>query len=271
MRGDLRPPAVAGRFYPDDPVELEATVRRLLDGKGPPAAHVAVLAPHAGYVYSGGVAGAVFGATEVPARVVVMAPNHTGRGARAALWARGAFSLPGDALAVDEELGARWRDAAGGLIEEDHDAHRFEHALEVELPFLRARRPDVRITPAILGDLDADECDQIGRALAAAVAALDEPVLVVASSDMNHYLPDDVTRQRDRRALAPLLALDAQGLFRRVRDEDHSMCGVLPATAMLSYAQARGATRADLVAYATSAEAFGDTTRVVGYAGVVID
>jgi AmmeMemoRadiSam system protein B len=262
---DLRAPAVAGRFYPGDAVELDALVRRLTVGA--PAHHLGVLAPHAGYVYSGGVAGAVFGATAIPVRVVVLAPNHTGRGAMAALWPRGAFALPGGAVAVDEELGARLLGRVG--IVEDRRAHQLEHALEVELPFLRALRASVRVTPLVLGPLDAEECVAVGELLARAIGA--EDILVVASSDMNHYLADDVTRVRDRAALAPLLALDPERLHRVVRDEDHSMCGVVPATVMLACARARGARSARLVAYATSGDAFGDRERVVGYAGVVVD
>ena len=267
---DVRAPAVAGRFYPGDAPGLEQLVAELMPA-GNPARHLAVMAPHAGYVYSGGVAGAVFAATEVPHRVVVMAPNHTGRGKRGALWSKGAFVVPGGQIPVDEQLCARWMAEAGGLLSADQAAHRDEHALEVELPFLRARRPDLLLTPVILGSLDEDECVAVGRALARAVTALGEEVLVVASSDMSHYLPDDVTREIDQRALEPLLRLDAPALYRRVHDEDISMCGVLPATAMVAYAVERGAKSARLLKYATSGDAFGDRTRVVGYAGVIVD
>jgi AmmeMemoRadiSam system protein B len=266
---DLRPPAVAGRFYPGDGPGLEQAVAELMP-EGAPARQLAVMAPHAGYVFSGGVAGAVFAATEVPRRVVVMAPNHTGRGRRGAVWARGSFVLPHTVIPVDQELCRRWIEEAGGLLEIDREAHRQEHALEVELPFLHKRQPDLILTPAILGGLDQDECVAIGQALARAVERLGEEVLVVASSDMSHYLPDDVTREIDQRALEPLLKLDAAALYRRVHDEEISMCGILPATAMVAYAVARGAKSARLLRYATSGDAFGDRARVVGYAGVLI-
>jgi AmmeMemoRadiSam system protein B len=272
---DVRPAAVAGRFYPGDGPGLgRAVAEHLAQGRGmtsePPLHRIAVMAPHAGYVYSGDVAGAVFAATEVPRRVVVMAPNHTGMGARGAVWAKGAFAVPGATIRVDEELCARWIAEASGLLVPDHRAHLREHALEVELPFLHARRPDLTIAPAILGNLDEEECIAVGQALARAVASLAEDVLVVASSDMSHYLADDVTREIDQRALEPLLRLDAGALYRRVRDEDISMCGILPATAMVAYAVARGARSATLLRYATSGDAFGDRDRVVGYAGVLI-
>ncbi|HEY2747134.1 MAG TPA: AmmeMemoRadiSam system protein B [Polyangia bacterium] len=270
---DVRQPAVAGRFYPAGADELRAEVVRCLGDEATVAggkAHLGVVAPHAGYVYSGAIAGKVFADTIVPRRVVVLAPNHTGRGARAAVWPTGAFALPGDSVPVDEELAARLIESGAGFVA-DREAHRFEHALEVELPFLRARNPAAVVTPVILGGLDGAECMALGRTLAEIVAAIDEEVLVVASSDMSHYLPDDVTRKIDERAIAPMLACDAGRLYDVVERDDISMCGVLPATAMLSYAKARGATRGTLIAYGTSADAFGDVDRVVGYAGIAID
>jgi MEMO1 family protein len=273
---DRRRPAVAGRFYPGEPAALDEEVkRRLAEGASPaaPRRRLAVMAPHAGYVYSGGIAGRVFAATEVPRRVIVLAPNHTGRGRvdSGAVWTRGAFELPGFAIPVDEELCARLTASGEGPLAPDREAHQMEHALEVELPFLRARRGEFLLTPIILGGLELDECLDVGARLALAVAALGEDVLVVASSDMNHYLSDEETRRIDRRALDPLLALDAERLYRTVRDEDISMCGVVPATAMLAYARARGAEKAELVGYATSGDAFGERDRVVGYAGVTVD
>jgi AmmeMemoRadiSam system protein B len=269
---DVRQPAVSGRFYPARAEELRAEVVKFLGGEatGGGKKHHGVVAPHAGYVYSGPIAGKVFADTAVPRRVVVLAPNHTGRGARAAVWARGAFALPGDQVPVDEELAARLLEAGVGFVA-DHEAHRFEHALEVELPFIRARNPEAIVTPVILGGLDGAECIALGRTLAEIAGALDEELLVVASSDMSHYLPDDVTRKIDRRAIEPMLACDPARLFDVVEGEDISMCGILPATTMLSYARARGAQKGTLIAYGTSADAFGDTDRVVGYAGIAVD
>jgi MEMO1 family protein len=268
---DVRQPAVSGRFYPGATEALRAEVQRLLDGNGGSGKrHLGVVAPHAGYIYSGSVAGKVFADTRVPRRVVVLAPNHTGRGARAAVWNRGAFALPGDQVPIDEELCARLLASGAGLVA-DHEAHRYEHALEVELPFVRARRPDAVLTPVILGGLDRAECITIGEALAAAVAALGEEVLVVASSDLSHYLSDAETRRIDRQAIAPMLACAPERLYDVVEGEGISMCGILPVTAMLAYARARGGGGGTLVAYGTSADASGETDRVVGYAGIAID
>jgi AmmeMemoRadiSam system protein B len=269
---DVRQPAVAGAFYPGDADELRETVQALLAPAGAARTHVGVVAPHAGYIYSGAIAGKVFAATNIPRRVIVLAPNHTGRGARCSIWSRGAFVLPGDLVPVDEELCKKL--IAAEIVPRfthDREAHAREHALEVELPFIRARRHDALITPIILGGLDGDECIALGRALAAVVKELGEDVLVVASSDMSHYLPDDVTRQIDRHAIAPMLACDPRALYDVVSGEDISMCGILPVTTMLSYARERGAKKGELVAYGTSADTSGDRGRVVGYAAVTVD
>ena len=267
---DIRPPAVAGRFYPGRADELAAEVTRGLGADVDGARHIAVVAPHAGYVYSGAIAGRVFAATAVPRRVVVLAPNHTGRGARVAVWPRGAFALPGAEVPVDEDLAAQLIGSGAGFVA-DHEAHRAEHALEVELPLLLARQPQLMVTPVIVGGIDGAACIALGRALAKIVTEIDEEVLVVASSDMSHYLPDDLTREIDRRAIAPMLACDAAQLYAVVEREDISMCGVLPATVALAYATARGATRGTLISYGTSGDTFGERDRVVGYAAIVID
>jgi hypothetical protein len=265
----LRPPAVAGRFYPADPATLAREVEAHLGtATAKPRPRLAVVAPHAGYVYSGKVAGAVFAATEVPRKVVVLAPNHTGLGRGVAVWPSGAFALPGGEVPIDEAI-TRALLAAPPFVA-DTEAHQREHALEVELPFLRARRPDLQVAAVIVGGAGLEACLEVGERLAEAIRAAGEPVLVVASSDMSHYLPNAEARRVDARALEPLLALDPEGLYRRVRDEDISMCGVLPVTCALACARRLGAQSAELVAYATSAEAFGDESRVVGYAGVAI-
>lgn len=271
----VRLPAVAGRFYPAAAPELSRQVTGLLAaGASRPRQARAVMVPHAGYVYSGGVAGKVFAAVDVPRRVVVLAPNHTGLGPRVSVMASGAWRIPGADVPVDQELAAALLAAFPGATA-DREAHRLEHAVEVELPFLVARQPDVRIVPVVLGLLPATDAVALGVALHRAVAGIRaahpaDQVLVVASSDMSHYLPDQAARQVDRVALAPLLGFDPEALHRTVVARDISMCGFVPATAMLAYAREAGATGPELVAYATSGDAFGDRGRVVGYAGVVV-
>lgn len=271
---DVRDPAVAGRFYPAAPDALAREVTRYLGHGGlAPGPARALMAPHAGYVYSGEVAGRAFARVEVPRRVILLCPNHTGRGPAISIMARGAYRIPGAQVPVDSELAAAIL-AQVPEARDDRTAHAAEHAIEVELPFLLARQPELRIVPIVLGMLSLDAALALGRGLHRAVRGLgaEAPAdtLVVASSDMSHYLPDAEARDADRLALAPLLAFDPEGLYRTVVAHDISMCGFVPATVMLSYAREAGAGTPELVAYATSGDAFGDTSRVVGYAGVVV-
>jgi AmmeMemoRadiSam system protein B len=259
--------AVAGRFYPAEPARLAAEVSRHLADVDPAGAAPAlgIVVPHAGYVYSGAIAGATYSRVQVPERAIVLCPNHTGLGRLAALWPDGGWVTPLGRVPVDPALADAL--AACPLVEPDRAAHRKEHALEVQLPFLLARRPDIAIAPLCLGPLDLAQCREVGAAVAAAARL---GALVVASSDMNHYLPADETERRDRRALERLLALDPEGLYQTVRREHITMCGVVPATVMLYAARELGATRAQLVRYGHSGLVNGDLGAVVGYAGVIV-
>lgn len=261
-----RESAVAGRFYPAEPDRLASEVRRLLGDEASPRVHaLGVIAPHAGYIYSGAIAGETFSRVDVPLRAVVLCPNHTGLGEPVALWPDGGFRTPLGLVPVDRELVAAL--AACPLVSADRAAHRHEHALEVQLPFLLARQPDLRIVPLCLGPLALEECRELGVALARAAG---RDALLVASSDMSHYIPAAEARRRDRRALERVLALDAEGLYETVRSEGITMCGVVPATVMLFAARELGATSATLVRYGSSGDVNGDDTSVVGYAGVTV-
>ncbi len=276
-----REPAVAGTFYPADPASLRREVARLVRSELPARDAVACLAPHAGYVYSGAIAGRTFAEVRVPRRAIVLCPNHTGRGAARSIWPEGAWRTPLGEVAVDAELAARVAHEAG--LTPDRAAHLREHAGEVELPLLlRARERTMRsgdapaaagdplsIVPVCLAGLSLAACTAIGEGLARAIG--DEDVLIVASSDMSHYLPADTARALDELALNALVALEAEALYRTVALHDISMCGVVPATVAVVAARALGATRATLVRYGNSGEASGDFDRVVGYAGVTIE
>jgi hypothetical protein len=183
--------------------------------------------------------------------------------------AEGSYALPGGEVPIDSELAATILEEVPGA-EPNIEAQRFEHAVEVELPFLRARQPRLRLAPLVLGGLSAEQAIAVGEGLARAIQRLGGEALVVASSDLSHYLPDPEARRVDRIAIDAVLSGDPVELYRTVRDQDISMCGVIPATAMLAYCRARGAARPELVGYATSADASGDTSRVVGYAGVLV-
>jgi len=269
----LRRPAVAGRFYPDDPDDLRAEALAYLSQAGgtnrPPVRALGCIAPHAGYMYSGHVAGAVFARVEVPQRCIVMCPNHTGVGRALAIMSEGAWQTPLGEVAIDAQLAAALKDRFPAL-QEDSAAHRAEHAAEVELPFLLLRQPGLRFVPIALGTGQFEVLEQLGIALADVIAAQNDQVLIVASSDMNHYEPDAVTRAKDHRAIERILSLDPRGLFDVVTQQNSSMCGFGPAVAMLTAARQLGAKTAELVKYATSGDISGDREMVVGYAGIVV-
>ena len=279
----VRTPAVAGRFYPSRADEL---LREILaytsPGKTPVEASriaaIGCVAPHAGYIYSGGVAGAVYSRLEIPEHCVILCPNHTGWGRPLAVMTHTAWQTPLGEVAADTDLGARLLGRFPAL-QEDSAAHRGEHAIEVQLPFLQAQQPELNIVPIAIGTSDFDVLRGLGEALASVIADHPEKdqdedqegrVLIVASSDMNHYESDAITRSKDRQAIERVLALDARGLWEVVMREDISMCGFGPTIVMLTAAKLLGATSATLVKYATSGEVSGDYESVVGYAGIIV-
>ena len=254
---------------------MTAEAAALVAGGAPPSPAIAVVSPHAGWMYSGALAGKLFAGVAVPERVLVIAPNHTGRGPRASVWsadddAAPSWQLPGLDVPIDTGFVASLI-AEAPALERDRDAHEDEHAIEVLLPLIAVRQPKLRLAAIVLGGLSFKECEALGAAIARAVQRADGPTLIVASSDMSHYLQDDDARATDRLALAPLAAADPRGLFDAVRAHGITMCGYIPATVALIAARALGATRATVVGYATSADAGGDRDRVVGYAAVRID
>ena len=270
MATAVRQPAVAGRFYPGHREALLREVKQYTAISTPaPISALGCLAPHAGYMYSGHVAGAVYARLEVPRRCVVLCPNHTGKGQPLAVMARTPWQTPLGEVLPDSELGAALLSHCPDLAE-DSDAHRGEHAIEVQLPFLQVRQPELRLLPIVIGTSDLDLLQGLGNALADVISAQKEPILIVASSDMNHYESDAITRVKDRAALDRVLALDPRGLWQVVMEKRISMCGFGPAVVMLTAVKRLGATSAELVKYATSGDVSGDRDMVVGYAGVLV-
>ncbi len=269
----VRHPAVAGRFYPAQADILTRQLDRYLTEASAPAdtdaGVIGCMVPHAGYMYSGSVAGAVFQRLPARATYIILCPNHTGRGVPLAIMPKGEWLTPLGAAAIDSGLSTRLQNSCH-LLEEDSRAHEDEHAIEVQLPFLQRRVRDFTFVPIAIGVSRYAALEALGHGIAEALKKSASPVMIVASSDMNHYEPDDVTRVKDRKAIDQILALDPAGLYEVIRREDISMCGYGPAVAMLTAAKDLGATRAELVRYATSAGASGDRSAVVGYAGMMV-
>lgn len=268
----LRPPAVAGRFYPADAGELTKQIQQYASTTGALKKKKvrACLVPHAGYMYSGAVAGAVFAALDLPKRIIVLGVRHFPRGQPLAILSEGAWQTPLGLAAVDGELAAELKRACP-LLREDALAHSTEHSLEVQLPFLQVLAPEFRFVPIALGTVRYDELREVGEAVAKVVAAQKEAVLLLTTSDMNHYEDDATTRRKDQKAIDQILKLDPRGLYDTVHHEKISMCGLGPGVAMLTAIKQLGATRAELVKYATSADVTGDRAEVVGYAGMIFE
>jgi AmmeMemoRadiSam system protein B len=267
----IRPPAVAGRFYPSEPQEL---ARQISEFAPPVASAGKTLArgcvvPHAGYMYSGHVAGAVYSLLEIPARCILLGPRHYPRGEEMAILSQGSWRTPCGDAPVDADLAAELMQACPRL-REDAVAHEREHSLEVQIPFLQRLVPDFRFVPVVLGADRYPLLEELGHAVAKVVAAQSERVLVIASTDMNHYESDGITRAKDGRAIERILALDPRGLYDTVRGEGITMCGYAATTAMLVAMRDLGADTAELVRYATSGDITGERDEVVGYAGLIV-
>jgi AmmeMemoRadiSam system protein B len=269
MESTRREPAVAGTFYSGNASALQQELTELVQVQEERHELLACIAPHAGYVYSGGVAGALYGHLDVPRRVLLIGPNHTGVGAQVAVAPHQRWSTPLGDKAVDLGL-------VKAIVEKssaatfDAGAHWREHSLEVQLPFLLDRQPDLEFAPLCLGHLSLDQCIELGKTLANLILDLGEPVGIVASSDMSHYLTDEEARRLDNYAIDAALTCDPATLYETVHDEGITMCGVVPATVALEAANRLGAADAHLVAYATSGDVSGDRSAVVGYAGICI-
>lgn len=266
----LRLPAVAGRFYPSDPAELTALVHKYAkaDSQAAPVRVRACLVPHAGYIFSGHVAGAVFARIILPKRILILGVRHYPRGEPAAILSSGAWRTPLGDAPIDEALAGALRKACP-LLREDSVAHSAEHSLEVQLPFLQVLVPGFTFVPVALGTVRFEDLVTVGEALARVLETAKENVLLLTTSDLNHYEDDATTRVKDHKAIVQLLARDARGLHDVCRNENISMCGLGPAVAMLTALNSLGVKKSELVKYATSADVSGDRDAVVGYAGMI--
>ena len=266
----IRKPAVSGRFYPANPDELRETLQGFLEPLDPRPNAVGVIVPHAGYMYSGQVAGAVYSRVKLPLRNIILCPNHTGLGSPLSIMKCGAWQTPLGEMQIDEDLCAALMETDAHL-EDDTDAHRYEHAIEVQLPFFQYIGGSlVQFVPITVGTINLQRLKALGRAIAKVIQTVAPQALIVASSDMNHYESDAVTRVKDSKAIDQILAMNPEGLYEVVGRENISMCGYGPAVVMLTAANILGVSKAELVRYATSGEASLDFDHVVGYAGIIV-
>ena len=263
-----RQPAVAGQFYDGDPIQLRNTLAGLIPDNSNKITAKVVVSPHAGYFYSGSVAGETFASTEIPETVIILGPNHHGQGAPMAVGIQDWVMPMGD-VRLNRNLAAKITDNSH-LFTPDDLAHQFEHSLEVQVPFLQYVQENLSIVPIVVSHLPFDSCHLAGVELAAAIKIYNKPVLIVASTDMTHYESRQRATQQDHLALDDILNLNPSALYNTVLSNRISMCGIMPTTIALTAAIELGATQAELIRYTDSGEAAGDTSKVVGYAGLVI-
>ena len=281
----LRKPAVAGHFYQGTKESLKQQVREFIV----PAEKVralGIMSPHAGLIYSGAVAGAVYSSIDLPDTFVLIGPNHTGLGAPVSIMCEGRWETPLGSVDIDEPL-ARSILSRSPRIQEDSLAHLREHSLEVQLPFIQYFKKSFKIVPIQMLDTRLETCLEVGRAVGEAIAEcgmrnaeckpeIRNPKseirndLIVASSDMSHYERAAAAKQKDFEAIRHILALDPEGLYSTVKNQGITMCGYGPAAAMLAACKILGASEAKLVNYANSGDVSGDYEQVVGYAGIIV-
>ncbi len=265
----IREPAVAGQFYDGNPRTLREHIQSFLVNPESLIEARAILVPHAGYVYSGAVAGAVYGSVRIPERVILLGPNHTGSGVALSLHPAGEWRTPLGLAAVDEGLNRRLLMECPLLVE-DRAAHAREHSIEVQIPFLQVLTDALQFAAICVGTTDSSSLETLGHGLARVAAASHEPVLLVVSSDMTHYETADGAARKDRMAIEKVLDLDPKGLYRIVLEEDISMCGFAPAVALLVACRDLGVAEGRLIRYACSGDVNGDYQHVVGYAGIAM-
>jgi AmmeMemoRadiSam system radical SAM enzyme/AmmeMemoRadiSam system protein B/AmmeMemoRadiSam system protein A len=265
----VRPPAVAGTFYPAEPGELSRLVDRCLAGDPVERRSCpAVMVPHAGLIYSGRLAADVLRRVEIPETVIVIGPKHTRHGVEWAVAPHDVWQIPGAAIPSDQELARRLCAAIDGL-KLDAAAHAQEHGVEVELPFLARLAPQSKVVGIAIGGGDLSRCREFASGLADVVRGMQNAPLLVISSDMNHFATDDETRILDEMALSAFETLDPEKLYSTVIDNRISMCGILPAVIVLETLRLLGqVSRIERIGYATSGDVSGDRERVVGYAGL---
>lgn len=265
-----RKPCVAGYFYPGQKDALKDMLQGMVNTESEKHKAVCVVSPHAGYVYSGQVAGAVFSSVRLPSKLILLGPSHRSIQTHFAIMCEGKWSTPLGDLNIATGLADRILQGSE-LVSEDADAHMHEHSLEVQLPFIQFFNPSCEIVPiSNTYFASLEELEELGKAVSAAVEEQDEDILIVTSTDMSHQVPQKTAEKKDFMAIGKILELDARGLYEVVKTEQISMCGFQATTAGLFAAKNLGAQKAELIKYQTSGDVTGDYHSVVGYAGIRI-
>jgi AmmeMemoRadiSam system protein B len=267
----IRKPAVAGTFYPSNPEKLTSMIKSFVDLKQGRKKALAVISPHAGFIYSGPVAGALFSSGQFPGKYILLGPSHGMIRSKAAVMRTGAWSTPLGDVPVDSEL-ADLLLSASPILEVNEEAHRNEHSIEVQLPFIQYFVKDFSIVPICVGyNISYEELEELGRAVAQGIKKYDLDTLIIASTDMSHYVEQFTAQKLDSMAIQKIEELDPRGLYDTVTSKNISMCGFQPTTSALIASKELGAKKASLIKYQTSGDVSGNYEEVVGYAGILIE
>ena len=276
----VRKPAVAGYFYESDPGELRRRIEWAISHElGPKGTTVGVggsaalgaVTPHAGYIYSGPTAAWSYAALNSfgrPDTVIIVGPNHYGLGSPLAIYAKGAWETPLGRVEIDEEVAGElmklYRD-----LEDDPHAFSKEHSVEVQVPFIQYFWPGVRIVPIIVWRQTKSASTELGRAIARVLEKSNKRIYFIASSDLNHYEPHEITIEKDEKVIDAVLRLDVDGFFAAMERYDVSVCGIAPIAAIIVAARELGYS-AKLLSHTTSGDTSGDRTFTVGYASILM-
>jgi len=266
-----RKPAVAGYFYPGRAEHLRKMVERIVDEECEKEKAICVISPHAGFEYSGAVAGAVFSSVQLPDQFIILGPSHRTIQSPIAIMKEGVWETPLGNVQIESRL-AELIMKHTPLITQDEKAHLSEHSLEVQLPFIQYFKEDIQIVPVCISPyISFEELEELGKALSIGIKEFNEEVMIVASTDMSHYVHQEVAKKKDFLAIEKILQLDAKGLHDVVKREDISMCGFQPTTSAIVASKELGAEKATLIKYQTSGDTTGNYEEVVGYAGIRIN
>lgn len=265
--GKIRHSTAIG-FYPADPANLK---RSIIDCIPPNTTKrekvLGAVVPHAGYMYSGNTAGHVYAALPTAETYVILGPNHTGMGSPVAVSVE-TWQTPLGEVEVDKEFVDL---LPGNIIDRDEIAHQREHSIEVQLPFIQHTQRDFKIVPVCIGLQDEESALEIGDEIREAVKRSRKKVVVIASSDLTHYQPAAIAREKDTPVIDAILNLDIDELYKRIYELAATVCGYGAIAAMLYATKKLGASRAELLHYSTSGDVTGDESSVVGYAGIIVE
>lgn len=265
----VRKPVVAGQFYTANPERLKEEIKEYLTPGAVTEEVLGLISPHAGYMYSGSTAGAVYSRIKPAQTFIILCPNHTGYGKPYAVMTKGSWETPLGSIPIDFQL-ANQLLTSSKYLEEDHLAHLYEHSIEVHLPFLQVLFENFQIIPICVSHSKDEDYKQFGLELGKGLQNFSRKVVIIASSDMTHYESQSDAQRKDKIAIEAILKLDQDMLLEKVNTFHITMCGYIPAVIMLSAAKELGAKEAELVKYTTSGETTGDYQQVVGYAGIIV-